>query len=145
MLFNEMRDKKKNAPGTNVGSDLSETYQKQIEERLKSVKVGESISGKDLAKALGVPELTYLVSKITKIDNTTFAVTRTLAGKGALNNSPLSIAKTNISIGKMNVSVYKIQIDYKSTLINLGCLPEFYVHGNDILYYEKNVLVNGKK
>lgn len=61
-------------------------------------------------------------------------------GVGALNSgAKLSIEKVSIPIKEKNVSTYKITIyGYKDWIIEKGALPEFYVHKNNIYYYESN-------
>jgi hypothetical protein len=114
------------------------TLQQQLESTLANVKVGEDISGEDLANAIGLPIISSGVSKVTRKDKNTFDVTRTTVGKIGLNDSPLKITKTNITIGGENVSAYRIQIDYKKGPLLGGALPDFYLHDNNIYFYGEN-------
>ena len=93
---------------------------------------------------LGNSEISRGVSKVTRIDETTFEITRTLVGKAALNDSPLKIEKTNITISSKSESVYRVQIDYRGAIrATTPVLSDFYIYNNNILYYEKGKLYYG--
>jgi hypothetical protein len=127
MLFNDLH-----------GKIQQKSLEQQIEEKLKDVKVGESISGKELGQFLGNSKISDAVSKATRVNETTFKVDRTLAGLAVLKNSSMTITKTSILINNQTESVYEIKIDYKDFLIRKGCLPDFYINNNDVLYYNQN-------
>ena len=127
-----------------LGGGGGVTLQQQLQEKLESTKNGESISGKELGQVIGVDLISLAISKITRINETTFRVSRLFpAGHAALNDSPLTITQTYININDKNESVYRIQIDYKSITIGKGALPDFYIYNNRIIYYKNNTLYYG--
>jgi RHS repeat-associated protein len=112
-----------------------QTLQQQLASTLGTTKIGESISGKELGKALGIEQLSLMINKITKTDETTFDVTRTMAGLAVLKDSPMKIEKTNIDINGKETSVYRIQIQYRDIALERKALPDFYLRNNDIFFY----------
>jgi hypothetical protein len=126
-----------------IGSDLQqkqqETLEQQIQDKLSAMKIGESISGKELGRLIGKSEVSIAISKVTRVNETTFKVNRILiTGNAVLKDSPIVIEKTSISINNKMESVYKFTIDYKQIAISQGALPVFYINNNDILFYDTN-------
>jgi len=129
------------AAGAMVGAlnaTLHPTNEHKIEAKLKSMKIGETMSGEELGEVLGNPTISLAISEVTRENETTFKIDRTLlVGKSLLKDSPMTIEKVDRTLGNKPVSMYRIKIDYKYLGIAKGCLPEFYINDNKIIFYNK--------
>lgn len=114
------------------------TREQMIESKLSSVKVGESISGTELAEAIGIKKISLAVNKITRTGESTFSVDRKLLGKSFLKDSPLKISKEKLKIDGKEETVYRVQIQYTKAAERMNMLSDFYINNDDILYYDKN-------
>lgn len=109
-----------------------------IESKLSSVKVGESISGKELAEAIGIQKISLAVKKITRTEESTFSVDRKFWGRTLLKDSPLEISKEKLKINGQEETVYRVQIQYTQVAESMNMLSDFYINNDDILFYDKN-------
>jgi RHS repeat-associated protein len=114
-----------------------QTLQQQLASTLSSLEIGKDISGKKLGDALGNSDISLAISKITRKDENTFDITRTLFGCAALKKgSTMTIEKGTIPIDGKTESAFKVTIKgYENWIIEQGALPVFYINKNNIYYY----------
>jgi hypothetical protein len=73
------------------------TLEQQLKEKLKTLKIGQSIKGKDLAKIN--KDAAGYISKVTKINETEFKIERTFKGSlGIESNAKMTTTKENLKI-----------------------------------------------
>jgi RHS repeat-associated protein len=112
-----------------------QTLQQQLATTLSKTKVGESISGKKLGEAIGNSDISLGVSKVTRTEESTFKIDRTVlaASTGIIKKG----ASMKITEEPLNSKpAIRIKIDgYSKTLIKNGALPDFYIQGDKIYFY----------
>ncbi len=114
------------------------TREQKLSDALSTMGEGESITGKELAQAIGIDDVAKCVKSITRIGDNSFSVKRTALGMVVLKDSHLKINKVNLKISGKVETAYRIQIQYTNFAKDKGALPDFYINNDDILYYDKN-------
>lgn len=106
---------------------------------LMTLKQNESISGEQLAQAIGNSKISMAIKNITRTGDNTFSINRTIIGKQLLKDEPLYISKVKLNSEPM----YKIQIPYTDFALKNNVLPVFYINNDDILYIKNKKLCKG--
>jgi RHS repeat-associated protein len=124
--------------GSGGNNEQRKTQQQQLELKLNSMQNGQTLSGAELAKLIGVPEISKAIRGITRTGTNTFDINRTIWGRGALKDSPLTIDKTKIDINGQLRDVYKIQIDFTQFAITTFGVHRIYYLNNNRLWFQKD-------
>ena len=90
----------------------SNTLEEKLANKLKNLAIGKSITGEELGEVLGNDNVALAVKSITRVNQTTFKVERTMAGLAFIKNSPMTIEKTTLKIDGKSESVFRIRITY---------------------------------
>ena len=114
------------------------TREQKLSDALSTMGKGESITGKELAQAIGVDDVAKCVKSITRTGDNSFSVKRTALGMVVLKDSHLKINKVKLKINGNVETAYRIQIQYTKFAKDEGALPDFYINNDDILYYDEN-------
>ncbi|MDD6582286.1 MAG: RHS repeat-associated core domain-containing protein [Bacteroidales bacterium] len=113
--------------------------EERVANMLMTLKQNESISGEQLAQAIGNSKISMAVKSITRTGDNTFSINRTFIGKQLLKDEPLYITKVKLN----SESMYKIQIPYTDFALRNNVLPVFYINNDDILYFKNKKLYKG--
>ena len=114
------------------------TREQKLSDALSTMGNGESITGKELAQAIGIDDVAKCVKSITRTGDNSFSVKRTALGMVVLKDSHLKINKVELKISGKVETAYRIQIQYTNFAKDKGALLDFYINNDDILYYDKN-------
>ena len=113
--------------------------EQRVANMLMTLKQNESISGEQLAQAIGNSKISMAIKNITRTGDNTFSINRTIIGKQLLKDEPLYISKVKLNSEPM----YKIQIPYTDFALKNNVLPVFYINNDDILYIKNKKLCKG--
>lgn len=107
MLFNEL------GHGNQKTKQLK-TLENKLEAKLEELQIGQSITRDELGKALGMKEISTVISKITRRNEKTYTIKQTLIGTTFLKDTPMNIEHTTLMIRNKPETVYRFRISYKS-------------------------------
>ena len=114
------------------------TREQKLSNALSTLGNGKSITGEELAQAIGIDDVAKCVKSITRTGDNSFSVKRTALGMAVLKDSHLKINKVKLKINGKVETAYRIQIQYTKLAEKEGALPDFYINNDDILYYDDN-------